>query len=292
MAVIVLTGGNSGIGLAAATTLARAGHTVAITSRDPVKGGRARRHIEDRSGGEVVLLPLDLSSFRSIRACAAEVLERWDRLDALVCNAGAILSSRRVTQDGFEMTFGANHLGHFLLTSLLEPRLRSTADQHGGARVVVASSVAHKFASGGLVWADLEYERRVYNGTAAYNASKLANVLFTLELARRLQGTGVVANCFHPGAVRSGFGAGSDTRGIEKLTLTVGRPFMIGQGTGSKPIVELAVGERWATETGRYVVRGYVPKVRVHAPSRFAADPANGRRLWEISEELVASVPS
>jgi NAD(P)-dependent dehydrogenase (short-subunit alcohol dehydrogenase family) len=284
---IVITGGNSGIGLAAASRLARRGNTVAITARDERKGRQALREIQKRSrSDDVHLLTLDLASFESIRACAHEVVRTFDRLDALVCNAGAVLSTRRLTREGFEMTFGANHLGHFLLVSLLRDHLQATAAAHGHARVVVASSVAHKL-SGGLRWDDLEYQRRVYDGSSAYNASKLANALFALELARRLDGTGVVSNCFHPGLVRTGFGGHGDTHGLYNAMVSLGRPFMIGQGGGAAPIVSLAADDRWAERTGQYVVRGYVPVVRAHRPSRFARDPANGRRLWEISEAMV-----
>lgn len=285
--VVVITGANSGIGKAAAIELARMGATVAITARSELRGGQALAEVRRRSrvtDDRVVLLPLDLSKFRSVRACADQILDRYDRLDVLVNNAGGIISDRRVTEDGFEMTFGVNHLGHFLLTSLLLDRLRSSAP----ARIINTSSIVHKFA-GGLPWADLQRES-FYNGTLAYNESKLANVLFTMELARRLEGTGVVANCLHPGAVRSGFASGEDTRGIERFTVMLGKPFMITPRRGAQPIVRLSALPRYEDATGGYYVGGYLTRCSKHKASAAGRDPDAARRLWEVSEELVASV--
>ena len=139
-------------------------------------------------------MALDLASFASIRTFAADLLDRYDRLDVLINNAGAVLSDRQLTTEGFEMTFGVNHLGHFLLTDLLLDRLRADAP----SRIVNVASVAHRLA-GSMSFADLQFERRAYVGITAYNESKLANVLFTTELARRLEGSGVTANACHPG---------------------------------------------------------------------------------------------
>jgi NAD(P)-dependent dehydrogenase (short-subunit alcohol dehydrogenase family) len=286
--VVLITGANSGIGREAAIELARRGATVVMTARNELAGGRAVAAVRRRArrvDADVVLLALDLARFSSIRACAAEVLARFDRLDVLVNNAGGILSTRRTTEEGFEMTFGVNHLGHFLLTSLLLDRLRASAP----ARVVTVSSVAHRF-TGGMSWADLNHERTIYNGTAVYNESKLANVLFTVELARRLEGSGVTANCLHPGAVRSGFGAAEDTTGIERAVLAAGRPFMVSPHRGAAPIVELATSPRYAEVSGAYFAGGYLSRCSRHPAAAAGRDPASARRLWEASEELVASV--
>jgi retinol dehydrogenase-14 len=287
--VVLITGANSGIGFEAAVELARRGATVAVTARSEIKGGAAVAAIRRRArcaDEQVVLQALDLARFRSIRACAAQVLDRFDRLDVLVNNAGAVLSDRRVTEDGFEMTFGVNHLGHFLLTSLLLDRLRAGAP----ARIVTVSSIGHRFA-GGLSWDDLNHERS-YQGTAVYNESKLANVLFTVELARRLDGTGVTANCLHPGAVRSGFGAREDTRGLERSVLALARPFMVSPRRGAAPIVELAASPRYATVTGQYFVGGYTARCRRRPASAAGRDPGAARRLWAVSEQLIAGVPT
>jgi NAD(P)-dependent dehydrogenase (short-subunit alcohol dehydrogenase family) len=269
--VVVITGANSGIGKEAAVELARLGATVVMTARSELRGGTALAEVRRRSRApdeRVVLVPLDLSRVRSIRACAAEVLERFDRLDVLVNNAGGIISDRRVTEDGFEMTFGVNHLGHFLLTDLLRERLVASAP----ARVVTVSSIAHRLA-GGMSWSDLQHERG-YNGTVVYNESKLANVLFTVELARRLEGTGVVANCLHPGAVRTGFGNAEDTRGLERLGVLLGTPFFVTAHRGAQPIVRLAAWPQYATVTGGYYVGGYTARCAKRNASAAGRDPS------------------
>jgi NAD(P)-dependent dehydrogenase (short-subunit alcohol dehydrogenase family) len=280
--VVVITGGNSGIGKEAAVTLAGDGATVLITSRSETKGIEAVDEVRRRSGSDAVaMLPLDLASFESIRGFAATVLDQYERLDVLVNNAGGLLSERQLTAEGYEMTFGANHLGHFLLTSLLLDRLRESAP----SRIVNVSSIAHRFGS--ISFADLMFERRSYNGIEAYNQSKLANVLFTTELARRLAGTGVTANCLHPGAVRTQFGHADDTRGFERAVVAVGRPFMIGARRGSRTISYLASAPEVREVTGQYFVR-----CRRHTPSKGARDAEAARRLWELSQELVDEHPA
>lgn len=283
--VVVITGATSGIGRAAAGMLVRRGATVVITARHQLRGKQvlAELHRRARSHDQVRLVGLDTSKLRSVRACAAELLERYDRIDVLVNNAGAILSDRRVTEDGFEMTFAGNHLGHFLLTQLLRDRLVESAP----ARVITVSSVAHRLA-GGMTWTDLQHET-LYNGTLVYNESKLANALFAIELARRLEGTGVVSNCVHPGAVRSGWGSGGDTRGLERLSILFAQPFMVSAHRGAQPIVRLASMPKFADVTGGYFVGGYLSRCSRHTPSSAALDPVAGRRLWEMSEELVGS---
>ena len=282
--VVLITGGTAGIGREAAVDLARLGATVALTARDEAKGAASLAEVRRRAGtDDVHVVPLDLASFASIRSAADEVLERWDRLDVLVNNAGGILSDRRETAEGYEMTFGVNHLGHFLLTGLLADRLRASAP----ARVVTVASLAHRMAPGGLTWSDLQRERR-YVATVAYNESKLANVLFTMELAERLAGTGVTATCCHPGGVRSEFGGAEDTRGLERLTMAVGRPFLVPPSRGAAPLVRLAADPDLEGVTGAYFTGGYLPGVHQRTPSRAARDPEAARRLWELSEDLVA----
>lgn len=283
--VVVITGATSGIGRAAAGMLLRKGATVAITARHPLKGKKVLAELQRRARhhDQVRLVALDTSKLRSVRACAAELLDTYDRLDVLVNNAGAILSDRRVTEDGFEMTFAGNHLGHFLLTQLLRDRLVASAP----ARVITVSSVVHRLV-GSLSWNDLQHET-LYNGTLAYNESKLANALFAVELARRLEGTGVVSNCLHPGAVRSGWGSDGDTRGLERLSILLAQPFMVSPHRGAQPIVRLASLPAFAEATGGYYVGGYLSRCARHTPAAAALDPVAGRRLWEISEQLVAS---
>ena len=287
--VVVLTGGNTGIGKQTAIALAKLGATVAITARNEAKGRAARDDIARASGNDgVQLLSLDLASLASIRACAADVLARFDRLDVLVNNAGAIISTRQTTEEGFELTFGANHLGPFLLTDLLLDRLQESAP----SRIVNLASIGHRMAVSGLPWNDLQHQHGRYNGTAAYTESKLANVLFTVELARRLAGSGVTVNCCHPGAVRSEFAGADDTRGFERVGMALVRPFLITPAQGAKVVTYLASSPDIDGLTGGYFVGGYQSLLTApaqHTPSKFARDPGNGRRLWEISEELVAS---
>lgn len=278
--VVVVTGGNSGIGRAAAVELARMGATVVIGCRDLAKGRDAVAEIRRRAGTDrAEVLPLDLASTRSIRTFAAELQDRHDRLDVLVNNAGGILSERRSTEDGFEATFGVNHLGHFLLTALLVDRLQASAP----SRIVNVASVAHRFCRG-FSFADPQFELRRYRPALAYNQSKLANVLFTMELARRLAGTGVTANCVHPGGVRTGFGGADDTRGFERAVMVVAQPFLSSPEQGSRTVVYAAASPELEGVTGQYLVR-----CRLHTPSRAARDPDAARRLWELSERLLAT---
>ena len=224
-------------------------------------------------------MSLDLADFASIRSFAAELQDRHDRLDVLVNNAGGILSERLETAQGFEMTFGVNHLGHFLLTELLLDRLKASAP----SRVINVSSFGHRFAYSGLDFADLQSEHH-YWSMDAYGKSKLANILFTRELARRLVGTGVTANCLHPGVVRTGFGSTDDMSGIERLTVAIGSPFYVTAERGARTTVYLASSPEVADRTGGYYVRS-----REHRPSRAARDPEAARRLWEASEQLVVA---
>jgi NAD(P)-dependent dehydrogenase (short-subunit alcohol dehydrogenase family) len=282
--VVVITGGNTGIGKEAAVGLAGLGAQVAITSRNEERGKSALREIRDRSGNDSVeVMSLDLASFRSIRSFAADVLDRFDRLDVLVNNAGLILLHRTETEDGFEATFGINHLGHFLLTDLLLERLRASAP----ARVVVVASNAHKGARRGLDFDDLQAERR-YRWQDAYNKSKLANIYFGRALARRLDGTGITVNALHPGFVRSDFGRDGDLSGLYGWGIKyVAAPFAISPEKGARTSTYLASSPEVEGVTG-----GYFYKCKPAVPSKVAQDDDAAHRLWEASERMVASVPA
>lgn len=282
--VVVITGGNTGIGKEAAVGLAGLGARVVVTSRNEERGRAARQEIAERSGNDSVeLMSLDLASFSSIRSFAGDILDRSDHLDALVDNAGLILYRRAETQEGFEETFGVNHLGHFLLTDLLLERLRASAP----SRVVVVSSHAHKGARRGLDFDDLESERK-YKWMNAYNKSKLANIYFTRELARRLDGTGVTVNALHPGFVRSEFGRGGDLGGVYGWGIKyLASPFAISPEKGARTTIYLASSPEVEGVSG-----GYFYKCRPSTPSAVAQDDAAARRLWDASEKLVASVPA
>ena len=281
---VVITGGNAGIGKETAIGLARLGARVIITSRDEQRGARAVDEIRTRSGSpDVEVLALDLASFASIRSFAAALLDRTDAIDVLVNNAGLILRKRTLTEDGFEATFGVNHLGHFLLTDLLLDRLRASAP----ARVVVVASDAHESAKRGLDFDDLQSERG-YRWGKVYGKSKLANIYFARELARRLEGSGVTSNSLHPGFVRSEFGQGGDLGTLYGFGIKyLAAPFAISQEEGARTSIHLASAAGLAGATG-----GYYAKCEPASPSKVALDDDAARRLWEASERLVEEATS
>lgn len=276
--VALITGGNSGIGKHTAMGLCAQGYRVMITSRNPERGAAAVAEIEQASdGGHVECVPLDLASFDSIHACAQEVLSRHDRLDLLVNNAGLVLGDRRETQEGFEMTFGVNHLGHFLLTRLLLERLKASAP----ARIVNLASDAHRGARKGLDFDDLQ-RTRGYSLMAVYSESKLANIYYTRELARRLEGTGVTVNAVHPGVVATGFARDGDTTGILRALVSLIRPFLLSEAKGARTSIYVATSPELEGKSG-----GYYAKSRPAKPTSVAMDDDAARRLWEVSEALV-----
>lgn len=223
-------------------------------------------------------MALDLASLASIRQFASELARRHDRLHALVNNAGVVLGSRRLTSDGFEQTFGVNHLGHFVLTDLLMAQLRAGAP----SRVVNVSSHAHKSARDGLDFDDLQAEER-YQPFQVYARSKLANIYFTRELARRLDGSGVTANALHPGFVRSQFGRDGDLGTGMGVGIGIVQVFAISARRGARTSIYLASSPEVAETTG-----GYYFRCKPAAVSKPAEDDDAARRLWSASEELVA----
>ncbi len=276
---VIVTGGNSGIGLETAVALAKAGAKTLITARDRGRGDAALADLRARSGhGDVDLVVFDLASIASIKQGAAAILERCDRIDVLVNNAGIVLSDRRETEDGFEATLGVNHLGHFVLTELLLQRIKDSAP----ARIVNVASTAHKGAGKGLDFADLQ-STRGYSGMQVYSKSKLANIYFTTELARRLEGTGVTVNCLHPGTVATGYGRDGDSSGVLAFGLKVIKPFILSAEQGARTSIYLASSPDVAGVTGQYFVKNQARK-----PSKVAQDDEAARRLWKYSEELVA----
>ena len=279
--VILVTGANSGLGEATASQLAKMGAKVTITARDLEAGRAAVERICRNSKAESVeLMELDLASFASIRTMAASFLDTHDRLDVLVNNAGVVRSDRTVTEDGFETTFGVNHLGPFLLTSLLQDLLVRSAP----SRIVNVASEAHRSASDGLDFEDLQGELG-YRAWPAYCQSKLANVYFTIILAEKLAGTGVTVNAVNPGVVATRFGQDGDLKGWFGLVIKIARPFLSTPTEGAMSIVFLASSPEVADVTGAYFNR-----VKRVAPSRAANDHDAAERLWQISEGLIASV--
>jgi NAD(P)-dependent dehydrogenase (short-subunit alcohol dehydrogenase family) len=275
---VVVTGGNSGIGLETASALAGMGARVLVTARNADRGRSAVAQIAERTeGAQVQLVVFDLADLSSVRRGAAEILEQVPRLDVLVNNAGLVLTERQVTVDGFEATFATNHLGPFLLTNLLLDRVMASAP----ARIVNVASTAHNSARKGMPFDDLQSERH-YRGMRVYGQSKLANILFTLELARRLEGAGVTANSLHPGTVRTGYGADGDARGFLSFGLKIAKPFFLSPEKGARTSIYLASSPEVDGVSGQYFV-----KCKARTPRKWARDPEAARRLWQVSEELV-----
>ncbi len=279
--VVVVTGSNIGIGFETAVGVAGLGATTVLACRNTAKAEAAAQEVTQRTwNDDVHVVALDLADLASVRTAAEEIHSRWDRLDVLVNNAGGVWSERTLTAQGFEQTFGVNYLGHFYLTNLLLDRLRASAP----ARIVNVTSVGHHAARHGMRFEDLQSEKG-YEAMEAYSRSKLANVLFTRQLARRLDGTGVTANAAHPGPVRSAFGMDGDLRGVSGFGMRLVRPFEISPRRGAKTSVYLATSPGAATKSGLYWVR-----CKPGHMSRRARDDAAAARLWDESEKLVASV--
>ena len=273
----VVTGGTDGIGLVTARELARRGALVTVVGRDRAKGDATVAAIREATGNAAVALETaDLSRQQEVRALGRRLLAAGPRVDVLVNNAGAMFGERALTDDGVERTFALNHLAYFLLTALLLPALRRAAHDAGEARVVSVASDAHRRARLDL---DDPGLARGYGAYRAYANSKLANVLFTYEMARRLAGTGVTANCLHPGRVRTRFGrGGSPLLGALFAAL---RPFQISAERGALTSVHVAASPEVAGVTGRYFER-----CRPVRSSPASYDEQAQRRLWELSERL------
>ena len=275
---VLVTGGTGGIGLATAAGLADLGARVGIVGRDAGRAQTAAAQLRS-SGAHVDVFVADLSAQREVRRLAEEVLTAYARLDVLVNNVGGYWATRRTTVDGLERTFAVNHLAPFLLTNLLLDRLRGTAP----ARVVTVSSGAQSM--GAIAFDDLQGERG-YSGQRAYNQSKLANVMFTYELARRLDGSGVTANALHPGVVRTDFGR-EDSTGWMRMMLPVIRPFLKSPRKGAATSVYLASSPDVENVTGQYFVNR---KAKRSATASYDATAA--ARLWDVSTTLVGLSPT
>lgn len=276
MKTILVTGGTSGIGLEASVQLAREGHRVVLVGRDEAKTRRSVDEVKQRANSpHVESLLCDFSSQASIRALAEAYRAKYDRLDVLVNNAGTVSNTRTVTGDGIETTFAVNHLGYFLLTNLLLDLLVKSAP----ARIVVVASMGHY--RGDLNFDDLGYEKGGYGIMKAYQRSKLANVMMTRSLAKRLEGKGVTANSLHPGAVATNIWTGAP--GWAKPILAVLRGlFMISPEEGGKTLTYLATSPEVEGKTGLYFEKN---KPKGCAP--LARDEALAEKLWVKSAELV-----
>jgi len=268
---ILITGATNGIGLAAAQALAALGANVAIVGRNQTRTRVAAAAIGAAARSAMVTtFVADLSSQSAVRTLAAEVLARCAKLDVLVNNAGAMHGTRRLSQDGIELTWAVNHLAPFLLTTLLLDRLKASAP----ARIITTASGAHQGAS--VPFDDINAERG-YRSFGRYGETKLANILFTAELARRLEGTGVTANCYHPGLVATGFNRGNGLLtdiGMTALNVMARTP-----AVGADTMVWLATSADVANVSGKYFFDR-----QQRQPSRAAQDMQAARRLWDLSE--------
>jgi retinol dehydrogenase-12 len=271
---VVLTGASRGIGRETALALGKMGADLSLIVRDPERGKAVADEVRALGGGgDVEVFVADLSSMADVRRAGAEVLAKHDRIDVLINNAGALLMDRQLTKDGYEATFATNHLGDFLLTKVLEGAVKKAP---AGRIVNVASEAHHR---GSIHFDDLMGEKK-YTGWFAYSASKLANILFTAELARRLEGTSVTTNSLHPGVIASGFAR--NNQGLVGFLAKLASPFLMSSEDGAKTTIFLATDPSVATTSGLYFA-----KSKPKTPSREARDASVAKRLWDVSEELV-----
>ena len=268
---VLVTGATTGIGRVTAVELGRMGAEVVVVARDRKKADETLAEIAAAGAPPAHVLMADLSLMSSVRALADEVRARFDRIDVLVNNAGAIFGTRALTDEGFERTFALNHLSYFLLTNLLLDRVPS------GGRIVNVSSDAHRPAR--VDFDNLQLERR-YTAFGAYCLTKLMNLLFTFELARRIQPRGITANAAHPGPVASNFGRSN--RGVFGFMFALAAPFMLTPEKGARTQIWLASSPEVEGVTGKYFA-----KCREKKPAPRALDEATQKRLWDVTAGLV-----
>jgi len=275
--ICLVTGATSGIGSVTALELARLGGDVVIVGRRSDRCPREVARVHSATGGRVVALPADLSSLGQVRGLAEAFRNRYPRLDVLVNNAGSYFFRRELSADGLEMNFAVNHLGHFALTLLLMRSLRASPS----ARIVNVSSAAHERWT--IDFDDLRCDKR-YGRLEAYGRSKLANLLFTYELARRLRGTRITANALHPGVVRTGFGKnnGGLIRVAFQALQLIGRPWFLSPEQGAQTSIYLASSPEVEGVSGKYFA-----DCREEPSSPASRDEEAQRRLWEMSEQMV-----
>lgn len=273
--ICLVTGATGGIGRVTARELAKMGAEVTFVARNQQKADETLAEIRAAApNAKVDVILADLSELSQVRKAAAEFKRKHDKLHLLVNNAGAVNMNRAVTKDGHELTFAVNHLAYFVMTNELLPLLKAAAP----SRVVSVASDAH--IMGKMNFDDLMGEKS-YGGMTAYNQSKLANILFARELAKRLEGTGVTSHAVHPGVVNTGFG--KNTPGIFNFFVKLGSPFMRTPEKGARTTLQAATSPEGASTTGMYWKNSRIAK-----PARQALDDAAAKRLWEVSEQLTA----
>jgi retinol dehydrogenase 12 len=270
---VVITGATSGIGEIAACQLAEQGARIVLIARDRARGAQVLQRLESIAPGRNHAAHYaNLSRLTEMKRVAEAIAAGEPRIDVLINNAGAIFATRQVTGDALELTFATNHIAYFVVTNLLLERIKATA----GARIVCTASDAHKRAK--LDFNDLTFEKG-YTGYAMYGRSKLMNILFTRELARRLEGTGVTVNCLHPGFVNTRFGEASG--GLMSLALKGAKKFALTPEDGAKTLVYLAASAEVAGVSGKYF-----HECKAVPPTAEAQNDADARRLWDVSAQL------
>jgi len=276
--IVLLTGGNSGLGLHAAGQLAQKGAKVIITARDEQKAKAAQNEIKKIYNSDVDYLLLDLSDFASIRQCAAEFNAKYDRLDVLVNNAGLNLTERRETKQGFEFVRGVNHVGPFLLTTLLLDKLKASAP----SRIVCLSSAAHVGARKGIDWDDLQRHKKM--GGQPYCQVKLGTIFWVQEMAKRYKEFGITAYAVNPRLVATNFGQDGDTSGIQKWFFKLGKYWMLTPAQGANTTV-------WcASEPGIENLSGqYFQDCAPRKAASWSNNPEAAKRWWDLSEQWIAN---
>jgi len=273
---VIITGGTSGIGEVAAIRLAEQGARIVLVARDKARTDATLAKLKGANATAQHAYHLaDLSSISEMKRVAAEVAAAEPKIDVLINNAGAVFLSRQVSADGLEMTFATNHMAYFVVTNILLPNLRATP----GARIVSTASDAHKSAK--LDLDDLQFVKRKYASFAVYGTSKLCNILFTRELARRLGAGGPTANCLHPGFVGTRFGSNNATNPFLRLLQRTIMTFGISPEEGAKTIIHLASAPDVATISGEYFY-----KCKIDTPSAAAQDDDAAARLWDVSKQI------
>ncbi|MCR5108454.1 MAG: SDR family oxidoreductase [Lachnospiraceae bacterium] len=270
--IAIVTGANSGMGMETTKALADEGATVIMLCRSERRGREALEKLLEKKDRKLDLILCDLGDFASVRDFVRQIKEKYGRVDILVNNAGFISLDRQETKEGLERQFGINHIGHFLLTTELLDMMKK------GARIVVVASGAHK--AGNIHFDDINLKHG-YNVVRAYSQSKLANVLFTKELARRLSDKGITVNCCHPGAVATNMGVDRDT-GFGKTITGLLKPFFLTPEKGARTAVFLAVDESVKDTTGEYFY-----KCKPAGSSKRSKDMELARKLFELSEHIV-----
>jgi NAD(P)-dependent dehydrogenase (short-subunit alcohol dehydrogenase family) len=272
--IVMITGANSGIGKETARMLAERGATIIMLCRNKERGEAALQELKEKThSSNIELIIADLAKPDSIHEAVDQFKEKYNKLHILINNAGLTLSKKKITSLGYEMTFAVNYLGHFLLTQLLLDTLKESSP----SRIINVSSNMHKFAN--LKFDDINLKSH-YNGILAYSNSKLANLLFTYELARGLEGTGVTVNALHPGFVRTNFGKRGRSKFL-KLLFKIARLFAISVKKGAKTSIYLAGSPEVDGVTGKYFV-----KCKPVKSSNASYNLESQKRLWELSEHL------